>query len=114
MTDAMCFKPMDLSFPDCTIRKSHRGNALHFPPATPAVRALQIASNVHTPAGRNGLNVSNPAKDLESCRHPSSPTAIDLYRACSALELFKFMRRRFLHLHPSAAMSYWTLGLLMA
>jgi hypothetical protein len=101
----MRFKPVYLGFADRTVRKSHSGDALHFPPTTPAVSALQIASDVHTPACCNGLNSSNLAKDLKCCRRPLPLMVTDLCRACSPLDLFKFKRGQLLcsHCTPSGS-----------
>ena len=66
------------------------------PPTVPAVNALQIASDVHTPACCDGLNISHLAKDLKCCRHSSPLTVTALCRACSAFEFSKFKRGRLL------------------
>ena len=61
----MCFKPVDFSFLDCPIGKSYRGSAFPLTPATFTVRAVQIASNVYSPACGDCFNVFDLAEDLE-------------------------------------------------
>lgn len=68
----MRFEPVYLGFADCTICESDSSNALHLPPTSPAVSALQIAPDVYGPAGCNCLNVSNLADDLKFYHRSSS------------------------------------------
>jgi len=61
----MRFKTVYLGFADCSISKLHGCSSFPFTPAAFAVRAFQIAHDVHPPAGRDCLDVSNLAEDLE-------------------------------------------------
>ena len=61
----MCFKSVNFSFLDCSIGKSYRGSAFPLTPATFAVCAVQIASNVYSPACGDCFNVFDLAEDLE-------------------------------------------------
>jgi len=61
----MRFKPVYLSFADCPIGKLHGCSSFPLAPAAFAVRAFQIAPDVHTPVRGDCLDVSNLAEDLE-------------------------------------------------
>jgi hypothetical protein len=68
-----------------------------------AVNAVQITSDVHTPARCDALNISHLAKDLKCCRQPSPLAVTDLCRACSALASSEFKRGRLLFEHCTPA-----------
>jgi hypothetical protein len=64
-----------------------------------AVYAVQITSDVHTPARCDALNSSHLAKDLKCCRQPSPLAVTDLCRACSALAFSEVKKGRLLFGH---------------
>jgi hypothetical protein len=66
-TYAVRFKPVDFGFADRIVRKSHGCDALHFAPTAPAVSAVQIASDVQTPARCDRPNICNLAEYLKCC-----------------------------------------------
>jgi len=69
---------MYLGLTYCTVREFHGGYAFRFPPTSSAVRALQIALDVHTSARCNGLNVPDLAENLGFIHYTHVPIWVRL------------------------------------
>lgn len=61
----MRFKPVNLGFTNGPVGKLDSGSAFPLPPATFAIRPVQIVPDVYASACRNGFDVSNLAEELK-------------------------------------------------
>lgn len=61
----MRFKPVNLGFTDGPVDKLYGGSAFPLPPATFAIRTVQIAPDVYASACRNCFDLSNLAEELK-------------------------------------------------
>src|SRR5262249_43877948 len=61
----MRFIPMHLGTAQGAMGSANQGHALHFPPVTASVCAVEIASDVHTTSCGDGFNGSNFSNDLK-------------------------------------------------
>lgn len=66
----MCFIPMQLSLANCTISKLYDRNSFHLSPTPFPIRALQMASNLHTSPRGNDFYICYITNDLKwwDCR----------------------------------------------
>jgi len=65
----MRFKPMEFSAPNRSIRESHQGFSLEFPPSPSPIALAKKREDADTGSSGNWFNVSDLAKNLKV--HPS-------------------------------------------
>ncbi len=61
----MCFKPVNLGFTDCPIRKLNGGSPFPLTTAAFTMRAVQITPDVHASARSDCFDITDLAEELD-------------------------------------------------